>query len=55
MLFGLYCWNEYLQRRRWQVAAWIAVGLGVSFQTRSRSTSRGSTSGHSIVARSIEP
>jgi hypothetical protein len=32
MLFSLYCWNEFLQRRAGQVAAAALITLGIVFQ-----------------------
>jgi hypothetical protein len=32
MLFSLYCWNEFLQRRAGQAVAAVLIVLGIVFQ-----------------------
>jgi hypothetical protein len=31
MIFSLYCWNEYLQRRQWQICAGVLLAFGIAF------------------------
>jgi hypothetical protein len=31
MIFSLYCWNEYLRRRLWQICAGVLLACGIAF------------------------